>query len=95
MDLTQWVSSIVAFVRAGYPSGMPTAGYVPAAALCRRRVSSGEIDSLTDELIGHRRRPISDTDVGVAISRITNAMPSPEDIARVQRRLDRRTTRTA
>jgi hypothetical protein len=95
MDLTQWVSSIVAFVRAGYPSGMPTTGHVPVAALCRRRVSNGEIDSVTDELIGHLRRPISDTDVGVAISRITNAMPSPEDIARVQRRLDRRTTRTA
>lgn len=95
MDLTQWVSSIVAFVRAGYPSGMPTAGHVPVAALCRRRVSNDEIDSVTDELIGHIRRPISDTDVGVAISRITNAMPSPEDIARVQRRLDRRTTRTA
>ncbi|CPR04970.1 hypothetical protein BN971_00498 [Mycobacterium bohemicum DSM 44277] len=95
MDLTQWVSSIVAFVRAGYPSGMPTTGHVPVAALCRRRVSNDEIDSVTDELIGHLRRPISDTDVGVAISRITNAMPSPEDIARVQRRLDRRTTRTA
>ncbi len=26
MDLTQWVSSILAFVRAGYPAGMPTVG---------------------------------------------------------------------
>ena len=26
MDLSHWVTSIVAFVRAGYPSGMPAAG---------------------------------------------------------------------
>ncbi len=91
MDLTQWVSSIVAFVRAGYPAGMPTTGYVPAAALNRRRVSSDEITSVTSQLTAERRGPISATDVGVAITRITDALPSPEDIERVQRRLDRRT----
>jgi hypothetical protein len=95
MDLTQWVSSIVAFVRAGYPSGMPTTGCVPAAALCPRRVSPDEIASLTSRLAGDRRGPITATDVGVAITHITNAMPAPEDIARVQRRLDRRITPTA
>ena len=94
MDLTQWVSSIVAFVRAGYPAGMPTTGYVPAAALAPRRVLSDEITSLTKELAADKR-PVSATDVGVAITRVTNAMPSPEDIARVQRRLDRRTAPTA
>ncbi len=98
MDLTQWVSSIVAFVRAGYPAGMPTTGYVPAAALSPRRVSVDEITTVTSDLAGDRRdrsRPISATDVGVAITRVTNAMPSPEDIARIQRRLDRRTAPTA
>jgi hypothetical protein len=55
MDLTQWVSSIVAFVRAGYPSGMPTVG----------------------------------------ATHITNAIPSPEDIARVRRRLDRQAASSA
>lgn len=98
MDLTQWVSSIVAFVRAGYPAGMPTTGYVPAAALSPRRVSADEITTLTSRLADgprDRGRPVSATDVGVAITRVTNAMPSPEDIARVQRRLDRRTASTA
>lgn len=95
MDLTQWVSSIVAFVRAGYPTGMPTTGHVPAAALSRRRVSTDEITTVTTRLTAERRGPISATDVGVAITHITDAMPSPEEIARVQRRLDRRTTPTA
>ncbi len=95
MDLTQWVSSIVAFVRAGYPNGMPTTGRGPAWVLCRRRVSSDEISCITRDLADERRRPITATDVGVAITQITDAMPSPEDIARVQRRLDRHTARTA
>lgn len=87
MDLSHWVSSIVAFVRAGYPAGAPSAGYVPLAALSRRRVSSDEINNITRELIMLRCRPISAADVGVAITHVTNEMPSQDDIARVQRRL--------
>lgn len=88
MDLAHWVTSIVAFVRAGYPTGMPATGYVPLAALSRRRVSNDEITAITSELIMHQRRPISTADIGVAITRINNEMPSQDDIARVQRRLD-------
>jgi hypothetical protein len=87
MDLSHWVSSIVAFLRAGYPTGMPATGYVPLAALSRRRASSDEITAITSELVMQRLRPISATDVGVVITRVTDEMPSPEDIARVQRRL--------
>ncbi|OBG29826.1 hypothetical protein AWB91_09110 [Mycobacterium paraense] len=87
MDLSHWVSSIVAFVRAGYPTGMPVTGYVPLAALSRRRVSNDEITTITRELIMRRCPPISTADVGVAITHVTNAMPSQDDIDRVQRRL--------
>ncbi len=88
MDLAHWVTSIVAFVRAGYPTGMPATGYVPLLALSRRRVTNDEITTITSELIMNQRRPISTADIGVAITRITNEMPSQDDIARVQRRLD-------
>nr|WP_231984958.1 DUF3349 domain-containing protein [Mycobacterium sp. E796] len=87
MDLSHWVSSIVAFLRAGYPTGMPATGYAPLAALSHRRVSNDEINTITRELIMRRCAPISSTDVGVAITHVTNAMPSDDDIARVQRRL--------
>jgi hypothetical protein len=66
---------------------MPTTGYVPLAALSRRRASNDEIAAVTSELVMQRRRPISTTDVGVALTRVTDEMPSPDDIARVQRRL--------
>jgi hypothetical protein len=87
MDLSHWVSSIVAFLRAGYPTGMPATGYVPLAALSRRRPSDDEITAITSELVMQALRPISTTDVGVAITRVTDEMPSQDDVARVQRRL--------
>jgi hypothetical protein len=56
--------------------------------LARRRPSHDEISAITSELIMQRSRPITTVDVGVAITRVTNAMPSQDDIARVQRRLE-------
>jgi hypothetical protein len=87
MDLVDRVSRIVAFVRADYPTHMPATRYVPLAALSRRRVSNVEIATITSELIMCRRRPLNVVDVGLAITRVTNAMPLLDDIKRVQRRL--------
>lgn len=78
MDLSHWVSSIVAFLRAGY---------VDPAALPHRHVSDDEITAITRELIVRRCRSISAADVGVAITYVTNELPSEDDVARVQRRL--------
>ena len=75
MDLSHWVSSIVAFVRAGYPAGMPTTGYSPAAASPRRRTSNNEMYATTGEF-------------GAGIAPATDEMPSHDDIERVKRRLD-------
>lgn len=88
MDLALWVSSIVAFVRAGYPTGMPATGYVPLAALSRRRLCDDEITAIASKLMKRRLWPISSVDIGVEITRATNQMPIPDDIERVQRRLN-------
>lgn len=77
MDLSHWVTSIVAFVRAGYPSGMPVTGYVPLVALTRRRLGDDDITAIATDLIARRLRPISPVDIGVEITRITNQLPSP------------------
>jgi hypothetical protein len=89
MGLIDRASRIVAFMRAGYPTGMPATGYVPLAALLPRRLCDDEVTAITSEFMRHcGARPVSTADVGVAIFRITNEMPSPEDIERVERRLD-------
>ena len=84
MYLAATVTRLIAFLRAGYPSGMPPTGYVPLAALLHRRLSDDEITAITSELT----MPISSADVGVHITRITNDLPSQDDIERVQRRLE-------
>ena len=87
--LRTWVSRVVAFLRAGYPSGAPTTGYLPLLALLPRRVSDDEAVLITSRLVGRKRRSIDRADVGVEITRVTGEMPSLDDIDRVQLRLDR------
>jgi len=87
MGLADGLSRIVAFLRAGYPTGMPATGYVPLLALLPRRVSDDEITVITRELTVRKHWPTDTADVGVEITRITDGMPSLEDIERVQHRL--------
>ncbi len=87
MGLRGGVSSIVAFLRAGYPSHAPAVGYAPLLTLLPRRVCDDEVAMIANTLIG-RRRPIDNADVGAEITRVTDEMPALEDIDRVRRRLD-------
>ncbi len=88
MALRVRVSSIVAFLRAGYPSGAPATGYAPLLALLPRKVSADEAVVIAGTLIGRKCRSIDRADVGVEITRVTGEMPSLDDIERVQRRVD-------
>ena len=88
MALAERVSKIVAFFRAGYPTGMPVTGYVPIVALSRRRLADDEINSVTNQLIAHACWPIGNAEVAVAITKITQEMPAITDIERVRDRLD-------
>jgi Protein of unknown function (DUF3349) len=86
MGLGARVSSIVAFLRAGYPAGAPPVGYAPLLALLPRRVSDDEIGLIIRKFVPGRR-PADDVDVGVEITKVTHEMPSPTDIERLQSRL--------
>ncbi|MGB9304006.1 MAG: DUF3349 domain-containing protein [Mycobacterium sp.] len=87
MYLAGRLARIVAFMRAGYPTGWSVTGYVPLAALLPRQVCDDEIATISSQLVT-RPGPISNADVGVEITRVIDDMPSPRDIERVQRRLD-------
>jgi Protein of unknown function (DUF3349) len=87
MGLGDRVSRIVAFLRAGYPTGVPATGYVPLLALLRRRVSDDEIAVIASKLSVRQRPSIDNADIGVEITRVTQEMPSFDDIESVQQRL--------
>ncbi len=83
--MSRFLSSIVAWLRAGYPEGIPTTDYFPVLALLCRRLSSDEVKAVAHAL--SRRDGFDDVDIGVFITRITDELPDPEDIERVRSRL--------
>ncbi len=92
MGLRNCVSRVVAFLRVAYPAAAPAVGYAPLLALLPRRVGDDEVTAVTRRLLrAARRRPGDDaetaTDIGVEITRVTNEMPSLDDIERVRCRL--------
>jgi hypothetical protein len=81
------VTRMMTFVRAGYPQGVPETDYIPMLALLRRRLSDDEVVDVVDELVRIEGLSFDTADIGVAITRITDQLPSLADLERVQRRL--------
>jgi Protein of unknown function (DUF3349) len=86
MGMRALIPSVVAFLRAGYPQGAPARGYVPLLALLPRRVSDDEITTIIVKL-RRGRRGVDSVDVGVEITRVTDELPSSNDVSRIERRL--------
>lgn len=80
-----FLNSIVSWLRAGYPEGIPPTDTFPVLALLARRMSNDDVKAVASELI--RRGDFDDVDIGVLITQITDELPSPEDVERVQARL--------
>ena len=88
MALSDVLMRVVGFLRAGYPEGVPAHDYIPLLALLRRRLSDDEVMAVAAELTSHgTMTPVDGADVGVAISKLTDEMPSPEDTERIRQRL--------
>jgi hypothetical protein len=87
MALSDVLAKIVGFLRAGYPEGVPVRDYIPLVALLRRRLSDDEVIAVATELISTGGAPVQGTDVRVAITKLTDELPSPDDTERVKQRL--------
>ena len=83
--MNRFLSSIVAWLRAGYPEGIPPTDYFPVLALLSRRLANDEVKEVAHDLMG--RGDFDDVDIGVLITQMTDQLPSPEDIERVRARL--------
>jgi hypothetical protein len=80
-----FLSSIVSWLRAGYPEGIPPTDTFAVLALLTRRLSNDEVQIVANELM--QRGEFDKTDIGVLISKLTDELPSEEDIERVRSRL--------
>ena len=82
-----FITSVVDWLRAGYPEGVPEHDFVPLLALLERRLSHEEVEQITDRLIGDGDLPITKADIAVLITKVTNEMPAERDINRVRAHL--------
>jgi predicted HAD superfamily phosphohydrolase len=86
MSVSARLSGVLDWLREGYPAGIPPTDYVPLLALLRRRLSEDEVREVAEEIV--RLTPPGDaTDIGVSITKITDALPSEAELARVERHL--------
>lgn len=83
--MNRFLNSVVAWLRAGYPEGIPPIDYVPVLALLSRRLSNDEVKLVAGELI--KRGDFDHVDIGVLITQVTDELPSPTDVERVRERL--------
>ena len=83
--MNRFLNSVVAWLRAGYPEGIPPTDYFPVLALLSRRLSNDEVKVVARELM--QRGDFDQVDIGVLITQITDELPSPEDVERVRERL--------
>ena len=80
-----FLSSVVSWLRAGYPEGVPPTDTFALLALLTRRLGNDEVKIVANALI--ERGEFDKADIGVLISKLTDELPSEEDIERVRERL--------
>jgi len=83
--VNRFLDAVVAWLRAGYPDGVPQTDYIPLLALLSRRLTSDEVKEVASALM--RRGDFDHVDIGVTITQITDELPSADDVARVRDRL--------
>ncbi|WP_428342437.1 DUF3349 domain-containing protein [Mycobacterium sp.] len=83
--MNRFLTSVVAWLRAGYPEGIPPTDYFPVLALLSRRLSNDEVKVVAGDLM--QRGDFDHVDIGVLITQLTDELPTPEDVDRVRERL--------
>jgi hypothetical protein len=86
MALSSYVHSILSWVRAGYPEGLPPKDYIPLFALLGTQVTNDDLHAIADELATHSD-PQSAAAIKTAITQVMDVQPNDADVARVRARL--------
>ena len=78
---------VVAWLREGYPAGVPPQDYIPLLALLRRRLTDEEVLAIAAELVEAGLVPTETADIAVSITKLTDEVPSETDVDRVREHL--------
>lgn len=83
--VSNFITKIVAWIKSGYPDGVPRPDQVPLFALLRRRLTDEEVKAVAQTLLDSGE--FDHIDIGVLITEITDELPAPADIERVRAKL--------
>jgi hypothetical protein len=86
MALPPVLASIIGWVRAGYPEGVPQRDYLPLFALLASQLTNDEVRAIAAEL-GSSDDPAQPQALRDAIETVTHTEPSDADVARVRSHL--------
>lgn len=86
---TAILHTILDWLRAGYPEGVPQEDYVALLAVLRHKLTDDEVRHVVAEVTRDRSRgdAIEQDEIGDAIARLAHEHPGDEDVARVRGRL--------
>jgi hypothetical protein len=87
MALPPVLSSIIGWLRAGYPEGVPDVDYIPLFALLGSQLTDAEVHAIAEEL-ENESNPESAESIRHAITAVTSdGHPNDADVNRVRARL--------
>jgi hypothetical protein len=86
MALPPFLSSIIEWLRAGYPEGVPDVDYIPLFALLGSQLTDTEVSEIAEELASESD-PDSAAAIRKAIGNVAHEKVLDSDIARVRARL--------
>ena len=86
MALPPFLSSIIDWLRAGYPEGVPDVDYIPLFALLGSQLTDTEVGEIADALASESD-PESAAAIRKAIGDVTHEKVLDSDIARVRSHL--------
>jgi Protein of unknown function (DUF3349) len=86
MALPPLLASIVGWLRAGYPEGVPEHDYLPLFALLASQLTNSEVADIAAELSAGDDSN-SGAAIRAAIAAVTHTTPNESDVARVRAHL--------
>src|ERR1700761_941650 len=81
-----FITNVVAWLRAGYPEGVPSVDYIPLFALLGSQLTNDEVTLIAADLESSSD-PASAEEIKKAIAHVTNTPVHDSDIARVRAHL--------
>lgn len=86
MPLPPFLATVLGWLRAGYPAGVPETDYIPLFALLGSHLTETEVEEIADELALTGDADSLDA-MKQAIRAVTREKPGDSDVARVRARL--------